>query len=77
MMHGLGFGWLFHGGWMLGGGLVLLVVLAGLLWWLLRADTADDPEAVLHRRYAAGEIDEREYRDRLYYLWKGRRASRT
>ena len=50
-----------------------------LLWALFRTsragDVAQSPEAILRRRYAAGEIDTEEFERRLGALRKGKDAA--
>ena len=60
--------------WQMGLGIVVWVVLIGLLVWLVvratshRAGADESAEALLRRRYAAGEIDEEEFNKRLETL---------
>jgi putative membrane protein len=58
-----GMGW-----WMTLSWLASLVVLVLLIRWLAGTSSAppsDDPEQILKRRYAKGEIDREEYQRRL------------
>ncbi len=75
-----GWGW---GGWFLGA-LVMILAWALVIWFILtvvrgsvgrRSDS--DPERVLARRFAAGEIDEAEYHERLRALRDARSAQRV
>jgi putative membrane protein len=59
----MGYGWVFQ--------LLILLLLVLIFWWLLRgqqfgyaANTKETPTEIVKRRYAAGEIDKKEY-DRL------------
>jgi putative membrane protein len=77
MMDGMGWG-----GWFVGS-LMMIAFWALVIWAVLtfvRGPVArrpgDDPEEVLARRFAAGEIDEAEYHERLETL-RGTRAARA
>ena len=60
--------------WLIGIG--LLVVLLSILFRAVRpGETGESPEAILRRRYAAGEIDTEEFERRLSTLRKGRDAA--
>ena len=67
-------GWdgFFHWGWMGVWSLVGLVLVAGVLWALIRpahrASGPASPEDTLKRRYARGEIDEETYERMLTRL---------
>jgi putative membrane protein len=68
------FGW---GGmlWMMIAWLAGIVLLVALIWAVLQAAPGqsrqtESPEAILRRRYAAGEIDTEEYNRRLAVLRK-------
>ncbi len=65
------YGWHMAGMWW--GGLIFVLVIAATVWLVgaavgtpqVRAGGADDPETLLKRRYARGDIDRDEYRRRL------------
>ena len=60
--------------WLIGIG--LLVVLLSILFRAVRpGGPGESPEAILRRRYAAGEIDTEEFERRLSTLRKGRDAA--
>jgi putative membrane protein len=76
-----------HDDWSWGAGLTMLALMAvfwGVVIWavlaLVRANSgstrapAEDPQRILARRFAAGEIDEDEYRHRLEVLRSGRKG---
>ena len=72
----------FDGGhmvWMAFWWLIPIGLFVVLLWALFRTsrpgDVAQSPEAILRRRYAAGEIDTEEFERRLATLRKGRDAA--
>lgn len=54
-----------------------LIALGWLLYFAVggRFDSTDSPEAILRRRYAAGEIDTDEYNRRLTELRKTKNAA--
>ena len=73
------YGWNDGGWWMMGiGSFFGLLVLLALVWLIVvvaRGDTAvsgPDPRSVLADRFARGEIDAEEYRQRLDVLRRGR-----
>jgi len=69
--------WGMHVGWW-----IFWIVLVGVIVWVFSRSTAgrgpgpndhpsrDDPEEILRRRFAAGDIDRDEYEDRLRELRK-------
>ena len=63
-----------HWIWMTVGWLVGLALLAAVVWAVFSlarpSRPVEPPEAILKRRYAAGEIDTREYETRLAALRK-------
>ena len=66
--------------WMTISSIVGTGLFVALLWLLFsavngRSQTIDSPEAILRRRYAAGEIDSEDYRRRLEELRKTRSAA--
>ena len=58
-------------GWMSVWYLLALIVFFGVLWiaarfmWATGGPSFESPEAILKRRYASGEIDQKEYERRL------------
>jgi putative membrane protein len=71
-MHYYWFGW-GHMIWMTIAWLVGIGLLVALIWAILQAASGrsretESPEAILKRRYAAGEIDTEEYNRRLAVL---------
>lgn len=53
--------------------LVVFVLLARRFWWRRGMEYGHGAEAVLRERYARGEVDETEYRQRLEVLRADRR----
>jgi putative membrane protein len=56
-------------------GILLLVGFLSVLFRAVRPGEAESPEAILRRRYAAGEIDTEEFERRLATLRKGKYAA--
>lgn len=66
-----------HGVWMVGWWVIVAAGIAWVVWMATRAGRREDQgtsaEEELRRRYAAGQIDEDEYRKRLSVLRESRR----
>ena len=60
MMHNGAYGWYMGYGWLFQILIFLLFLL--VLWWVLRGQQQESAHGILSKRFAKGEITEKEYR---------------